>query len=233
MCNVKSANISTGYKTDHSLIEIKTALHSNMRGPGFWKLNTSFLTEIDYVNQIRTVIKDTEEEYKNDRSVDDALMWEMIKLKIREHSLKYSAIKKAKTSRLEENLEKEINTLQCLIESNMDEKDKKDTLDALETKKLELEKIIEYRTKGSILRARCRWHNEGEKNTKYFLNLEKRHYKQGVISQLKLDDENFVATDKEILSECETFYKRLYSSKNGSQNERTNNFFFGLQTEKK
>ena len=54
MCNVKSANISTGYKTDHSLIEIKIALHSNMRGPGFWKLNTSLLTEIDYVNQIRT-----------------------------------------------------------------------------------------------------------------------------------------------------------------------------------
>ena len=73
-------------------------------------------------------------------------MWEMIKLKIREHSLKYSAIKKAKTSRLEENLEREINTLQCLTESNnMEETDKKDTLDAQDTKKLELEKIIEYR----------------------------------------------------------------------------------------
>ena len=41
MCNVKSANISAGYKTDNSLIEIKIALHSSMRGPGFWKLNTS------------------------------------------------------------------------------------------------------------------------------------------------------------------------------------------------
>ena len=88
MCSIKSANISTGYKTDHSLIEIKIALHSNMRGPGFWKLNTSLVTEFDYVNQIRAVIKDTQEEYKNDRSVDDALMWEIIKLKIREHSLK-------------------------------------------------------------------------------------------------------------------------------------------------
>ena len=107
----------------------------------------------------------------------------------------------------------------------MEEKGKKDTfIDALETKKLELEKIIKYRTKGSILRARCGWHNEGEKNRKYFLNLVKRHYKQGVISQLKLDNENFVTTDKEILGECETFYKR-YSSNNGSQNERTNNFF--------
>ena len=77
-------------------------------------------------------------------------MWEMIKIKIGEHSFKYSAIKKAKTSRLEENLEKEINSLQYLLiieSNNMEEKDKEDTLDALKTKKLELEKIIEYRTK--------------------------------------------------------------------------------------
>ena len=60
----------------------------------------------------------------------------------------------------------------------MEGKDRKDTLDVLDTKKQKLEKLIEYRTKGSILRARCRWNNEGEKNTKYFLNLEKRHYKQ-------------------------------------------------------
>jgi len=205
-----------------------------MRGPGFWKLNTSLLKEIDYVNQIRAAIKDTQEEYKNDSSVNDALMWEMIKLKIREHSLKYTAINKAKTSRDEEKLEKEINSLQRLIESsNMEGKDRKDTLDNLDTKKLELEKIIEYRTKGSILRARCRWHNEGEKNTKYFLNLEKRHYKQGLISQLKLYDVNFATTDKEILNECETFYKHLYSSNNGTQNEWTNDVFFGSQTEKK
>ena len=35
-------------------------------------------------------------------------------------------------------------------------------------KKAELEKIIEYRTKGAILRAKCRWHNAGEKKHKVF-----------------------------------------------------------------
>ena len=231
MCNITSANILTGYKTDHSLIEITVATHSNMRGPGFWKLNTSLLTEMDYINQIRAVIKDTKEEYQNDIFVNDALMWEM---NIRKQSLIYSTLKKAKISRREEELEKEINSLQCLIEaSNMKEEDKKDTLNNLDTKTLELEKIIEYRTKGSILRARCRWHNEGEKNTKYFLNLEKRHYNRGAISQLKLENENFVTTDKEILSECETFYKTLYSSNNGCQNERADKVFFKTQMEKK
>ena len=94
MCNITSANILTGYKTDHSLIEIVVATHSNMRGPGFWKLNTSLLTEMDYINQIRAVIKDAQEEYQNDTFVNDALMWEKIKLNIRKQSLKYSTIKK-------------------------------------------------------------------------------------------------------------------------------------------
>ena len=79
--------------------------------------------------------------------------------------------------------------------------------------KEELEKIIEYRTKGAILRSKSRWYNEGEKKTKYFLNLEKRHFKQGTISQLKLSDGVLVISDKDILSECESFYKDLYASK--------------------
>ena len=36
--------------------------------------------------------------------------------------------------------------------------------------------------------------------------MEKRHFKQGAITQLKVDDENFVTTDKEILNQCEAFY---------------------------
>ena len=63
--------------------------------------------------------------------------------------------------------------LQNLIESSyIGEQEKQDASIEKEEKKTELEKIIEYRTKGVILGARCRWHNEGEKNTKYFLNLE-------------------------------------------------------------
>ena len=79
--------------------------------------------------------------------------------------------------------------------------------------KEELEKIIEYRTKGAILRSKSRWYNEGEKNTKYFLNLGELHFKQATISQLKLSDGVFVISDKDILSECESFYKDLYASK--------------------
>lgn len=101
-------------------------------------------------------------------------------------------------SRKEEELEKTINILQRQFESSSsNENEKIAILVQLEDKTRELEKIIEYRTKGAILRAKCRWYNEGEKNSKYFLNLEKRHYKNGVISQLKLGDNEFISSDKD------------------------------------
>ena len=58
-----------------------------------------------------------------------------------------------------------------------------------------------------------RWYNEGEKNTKYFLNLEKRHCKQGTITQLKVNDKDLIQSYREIVHESEAFYKNLYSSK--------------------
>ena len=59
-------------------------------------------------------------------------------------------------------------------------------------------------------------HNEGEKNTKYFLNLEKRHYKSSVITQFKASDIDFITSGKEILNECEIFCRSIYSSKTNS-----------------
>ena len=86
-------------------------------------------------------------------------------------------------SRIEEELEKTINWLQKEIDrSSRDEPGKQEMHRELEKKQRELEQIIEHKTKGAILRSKCRWYNEGEKNTKYFLILEKRHYKNGVIS---------------------------------------------------
>ena len=95
----------------------------------------------------------------------------------------------------------------------------------INTLKRELEKIIEYRTKGAILRSKTQWYNEGEKNTKYFLNLEKRHFKQGTIIQLKNNDADFVTSDKAILSEYESFYKHLYTSKISDSSHEHSDFF--------
>ena len=37
----------------------------------------------------------------------------------------------------------------------------------------QLNKVLDYETRGLIIRSRVRWMEEGEKRTKYFCNLEK------------------------------------------------------------
>lgn len=74
--------------------------------------------------------------------------------------------------------------------ANIDATDCQNVWTELEKKRRKLETIIEYQTKGAILRSKSRWYNEGEKNTKYFLNLEKRHCKQGTIALLKVNDKD-------------------------------------------
>ena len=67
-----------------------------------------------------------------------------------------------------------------------------------------------------------------KKNTKYFLNLENRHYRQGTIIRLKKSENDFATTNKEILHECEYFFKDLYSSKMKTDAipAETDKFFF-------
>lgn len=122
------------------------------------------------------------------------------------------------------------------LQKELDNKTTGDTLfshleEQLNDSRRELEKIIEFRTKGAVLRSKTRWYNEGEKNTKYFLNLEKRHFKQGTISQIKTNDHEFVTSDKKILTECVSFYKDLYSSK-GMTYEQNDDTFFPEREEK-
>ena len=211
------ADILPGYKTDHSMITLNFSLHSNQRGRGLWKLNTSFLSQNDYVNEICAQEREAQQEYQGENSISPVLLWETIKLKVREKSISYAVWKNKSILRREEDVEQSIAQLEREIENHQTtEETKKHLHTRLEAQKEDLKKIIEYRTQGAIKRTKVRWYNEGEKNTSYFLSLEKSHCRQQTITQLKTcDNSGFVTTDKEILNETELFYRNLYSSSIG------------------
>lgn len=56
---LSKAVILSGNKTDNSLRKIKVNYHSNKRGPGFWKLNSALLSEIECINAIKATIAQT------------------------------------------------------------------------------------------------------------------------------------------------------------------------------
>ena len=133
------------------------------------------MTELDYINQIKETIQETLDEYRDDDFVNPSLLWEMIKLKVREKSLSYSKHRKKQTKQHEMELEQSIVKLEEKLDNgNLTESQTSYLEDEIDKQKLEYEKIIEYRTKGAILRSKAKWYNEGEKNTKYFLSLLNR-----------------------------------------------------------
>ena len=72
------------------------------------------------------------------------------------------------------------------MDDNITEVDRETLTMQMEGYKQEMEKLIEYKTKGSIIRSKTRWYNEGEKNTKYFLGLEKRHFNKKNYKKFKI-----------------------------------------------
>lgn len=113
--NVTSTDILPGFKTDHSLITLNISLHTNPRGRGFWKLNTSYLTDTDDIDLVKTIIP-TKREYEKDGTISPALLWDMIKLKVCEKSITFAVSKKRKTTYREQTLEEKISELEKELE---------------------------------------------------------------------------------------------------------------------
>ena len=123
------------------MITMPIVTNSNPRGPGFWKLNTSFLSEDNYVTKVKNTIQETKNGYANNSSVSPALLWETIKLKIREASLNNA--KQGKKERVDqtEELEKTIITLERTLEDkNIEGQLREQLLDVMRSKKRTIRK---------------------------------------------------------------------------------------------
>ena len=146
ICDINLDDVVPRDNADHSMILLKIALHYNPRGRGFWKLNISLLKEEEYLKLIKTTICQTKSKYQFDNSVNPALLWDMIKVKVREKSIAYAAAKNYKTKSHEDILYKEI----IVLEKELDENTAlSDTQKSLLQSKLDhlrsgMEEIIEY-----------------------------------------------------------------------------------------
>ena len=203
---VEETYIRPGYLSDHSNIRIKLSIMDVPRGNGFWKLNCQLLHDTEYIDQIKSTIKDIS---ALNRDVNPHLMWETLKVAIRSSTIEYAARKKKSKNNVVTALEHRLNRLEQLSRFQHSENVEK----SINEIKEELDTYIAEKTRGSMIRSRARWVEEGEHSTKYFFNLEKRNYNAKTMKCLRKRDNSIISDSKEILRELEFFYKGLYTSK--------------------
>ena len=102
---------------------------------------------------------------------DKRCVWDWIKCNIRLHAISYSKEKAKLKYEKEQRIQQELEDANRLFENDPSASNRL-RLDEIKEK---LEILYEEKVKGIVIRARARWHEYGERCTKYFLNLEKRN----------------------------------------------------------
>eukprot|EP00745_Piridium_sociabile_P017317 TRINITY_DN26057_c0_g1_i12.p2 TRINITY_DN26057_c0_g1~~TRINITY_DN26057_c0_g1_i12.p2 ORF type:complete len:330 (+),score=21.92 TRINITY_DN26057_c0_g1_i12:2115-3104(+) len=103
---------------------------------------------------------------------------------------------------------------QLLVTDKGNEKHQEETLII----KNKIEIISMEKARGAQIRARTKWVQEGEKNTTFFLGLEKYRAKSNVMTHIKKDNGITVSKQMDVLNEQARFYSTLYSKTDTDKN---------------
>lgn len=206
LSSVSSCDIFACPVSDHSTVSLslKSLPDAVLRGPGFWKLNTSILAESDYVGEISAFWS----AWRCSRDSFSSLLdwWDLGKAHIKSLSIDYcrrhSAMKRERFKLLSE----KVASLKSLVDQGH--------VSALSDYREELSDLQEFsldEARGAQVRSRARWVEEGESSTAYFFHLEKKPKVESTISSLKVGDRSVTSTE-DLLATAANFYKSLNSS---------------------
>lgn len=230
---IETTEIKPGYRSDHSIIYMLISLDFKPRGPGLWKFNNSLLQDDTYINEIKELITLTLEKYKDGNSnetnpmtreytICDKTLFEVLKMEIRGKTIGYSVAKKKRLNKEENDLDENIDKLHAAYTKDPSEINLTNLANAQNSLKILREKKID----GLIARAKARWHLEGERNSKYFCQLEKKNFTEKTVQQLIKENGDVVTEQVDILREQKDFYYKLYMARESKHDNETSQIFF-------
>ena len=218
-----SCDIISVANSDHRALLIEINDTEFVRGPGYWRFNNRYLEDTQFVNKMSELLKvwidDSKSSFGNVRD-----QWDWCKFKIKDYCSEYG---KFRAQGKRNNILDLQNKLQNLEKSLAKEPDSEHIhKEVLQTKR-KLEIMSLEKARGAQIRARTKWVEEGEKNTKFFLGLEKNRAKQNTMTHLVKENGEIVTRQADVLHEQVNFYSALYAIPDEEENtmiEKTRQF---------
>lgn len=192
------------------------------RGPGLWKLNTSILQDVIYVQ----LIKDFWLEWRSSmhRFPSLAKWWEKGKSLIKGLSIRYCSEKSAARNQNKELLTRLAEHLKAKVDAG--------SVSCLAPYQGVLSQLALFDSeaaKGAQVRSRIRWVEEGETSSSYFFRLEKKLAADRHISALKESDGTIVSSPPDLCRVLSDFYSSLFSASSTDLSVRSS-LLSGLST---
>ena len=206
--HIVSCDISSVANTDHRAVILEINDEKFVRGPGYWRFNNSYLKDPIFIQNMNEELDSLNTDI-SETSGHIADHWEKCKSKIKDYSIEYGKFMSVQKRNELVRLQRELQKLEehCAIDPKNVE-----TLKQINKVKHKLELASLERARGAQVRSRIRWIEEGEKNTRYFLGLEKTKGNQNVMTQLKVHDE-VITNQADIIKEQVNYYSSLYSKR--------------------
>ena len=204
---VLKTDIKVAIQTDHKAVICKLEPPlTQIKGPGIWKFNDTFLNEQDFCV---TVYKIADVHIKNELGKDGIKNWLSFKTQIADAARKYGRIR-AKNLRLDlKNIESRI---EQFSNSTGPGKWSDEQVDTWKKLNLELETWYRQRAQRAMFISRVNWHRMGEKNNKYFLGLEKqKNYNSSIFALYKQDQ--VITNQSDITQQLMEYWGELYTQK--------------------
>ncbi|CAG2241721.1 unnamed protein product [Mytilus edulis] len=190
--------------SDHSIVSMKIDFCNVERGPGVWVFNNSFLQDELFIDKMKRLFAN---EIGSDFYVSNPLIWwDNLKFTIKRLSQIYGKEKQKDLNREYYKLQNKIQEL-SVKSANGIQINSEQFLE-LQT---QLEDIETYKCQGAILRSKSQWALESDRNTAYFLKLEKYRQNKNVISEIKDCDGKIVTETNDLLDVIHDYYKHLFS----------------------
>jgi hypothetical protein len=119
---IKKISIGHSVYSDHSPVHLELLeTAENVKGIGFWKLNTSLLKDKEYVDSINNILI---EESSKPQSSNKGLKWDTMKMIIRGHTISYTSYKAKTRRKYEETVKSELRNLEDKMATDPDENTK-------------------------------------------------------------------------------------------------------------
>ena len=225
---VEGADIIPSLNSDHSAIVLHfSSVEKQKHGPSYWTFNASLLDDSDFCKLIAERVTVWREEFIE--VTDKRVLWDLIKYRIRQVTIKYS---KAKAKARRQNLKVIEDSLkQC--EEDCSVFPSPENMEKMENIRNEYELFYEHLSRGAIVRSRATWFEQGEKSDKYFLNLETYKKSKSCIRKVFTKDGFLTSDPKRIMKEVEVFYSCLYKTDNSKIPNDVSNTFLLSQAKPK
>lgn len=201
--------------SDHELVWATIRFSNIKRGPGYWKLNTSFLGQDLYQAKISRILL-AFNQMADDIGVSEA--WEVTKKHVRGSCIRYAS-DQAALHNIQLN---QATTAYTTSKETWTRSPSLVTAALLHQHESELDDLQQRALDGAAVRSRASWLLHGERPTRLFCSLEKQRQQQCTIPTLVHPSfGSEVSTPAQLCDAAKTFYQQLYTAETASDPHAT------------